>query len=119
MEKRLYSFIILGGVATSTRDDDYIFVPELQTAERLTFMGYKQYSITWVYKNDVWEMLDRSNLVSATFDSSNSDFPIGKGDWCLNNQSSLKSTDCRGSMQLKLTRVIININLILLLNVIS
>ena len=113
------NFHIRGLPDTSSIDDDYIFVPALQKADRLTFMGYKQYSIRWVYKNDVWEMLDRSNSVSATFDSSHLDFPIGRADWSLNNQSSLKSTDSRGSMQLKLTRVITNNNLILLLNVIK
>ena len=104
------NFHIRGLPDTSSIDDDYIFVPALQTADRLTFMGYKQYSIRWVYGNDMWEMLDRSNLVSGTFDSSHSDFPIGRRGWWLEDS---------GSIQLRLTRVKTHNSLIVLPNDVS
>ena len=101
------NFHIHGLPETSPVDHDYIFVPELQTGDRLTFMGHKQYLIRWVYKNNIWELLDRSHLERAigTFDSSGSKYPIGKGSWNVNDKTSIKPTDQRDSIKLKLSKV--------------
>ena len=82
-------FHIRGLPKTSPIDTDYIFEPRLQKENGMAFLGYRQYLIRWIYKNNSWEILDRSNLehVIGHFQNSQSKYPIGSGYWKISSDN--------------------------------
>ena len=88
-------------------DKDFIFVPEMQTGDGLTILGYKQYIIRWMYENGVWEIIDRSDSgqAIATFDNSPLKCPIGNGIWQIAAQNQFGTNNEDNLIHLKLSRV--------------
>ena len=76
----------------------------------MIFVGYKQYIIKWIYKNDIWEIFSRSGVkpVVGAFQGSFLNTPIGIGNWNITSEGSASDT-----MQLKLSKVNKNVTLLL------
>ena len=55
------NFHLHGIPATSNIDTDFIFVPEVQKAKELKFIGYKRNQISWKSEDEKWYLLDKSN----------------------------------------------------------
>ena len=100
-------FYFRGLPEISSVDKDFIFVPEMQTGDGLTILGYKQYLIRWMYENGVWEIIDRSDLgqAIATFDNSPSKFPVGNRIWQIAAQNHFGKNIKNNVINLKLSRV--------------
>ena len=95
-------FHIRGLPETSPIDLDYYFQTDIQQGGQMTVVGYKQYMIRWIYKNDIWEIFARSESfpVVGTFQGSRHNTPVGIGNWNITSEGSAFDT-----MQLKLSKV--------------
>ena len=102
------AFHIHGLPDTSPIDHNYLFLPKLQTGSGLTFTGYRQYQIDWLYSRKSWNISDRSDLQNpvAIFNISQSNFPIGKQNWFLRPDVT-QLPDGRNVTPLKLSKVIV------------
>ena len=99
-------FHIHGLPDTSPIDHNYLFLPKLQTGSGLSFAGFRQYQIDWLYSRKSWNISDRSDLQNpvAIFNISQSNFPIGKQNWFLRPDVT-QLPDGRNITPLKLSKV--------------
>ena len=111
------NFHIRGLPETSPIDNHFIFVPQLQTGDSLKFMGHRQYLIRWVYENNVWEMLDRSNLAQTigSFNNTLSNNPVGIGSWQKIDSKLFGTDNDVNPINLKLSKVKICHNFIMII----
>ena len=106
------TFNLRGAPKHSMIDDNYIFLPEDQTWDRLVFAGYKKTKIQWRYNTRMWliedESLSMSNLGHYN-QTPNSDIPIGRFSWHL-KQNSETSEESMYFTHLKLSKVSFSIS---------
>ena len=103
-------FHIHGLPDTSPIDHNYLFLPKLQTGSGLTFVGFRQYQIDWMYSGNAWNISDRSDLQNpvAIFNVSHHNYPIGKQNWFLRPDVT-QLPDGRNITPLKLSKVTMKI----------
>ena len=99
-------FHLHGLEETSLMDKRYIFVPQIQAANELLFIGHKQYQMSWFNKATRWQIFDRSDLTKPVgYHTINDDKTIvGKYDWCLYSDACSTSSN-EGKVTLKFSKV--------------
>ena len=88
-------------------DDNYIYLPEDQTWDRLVLAGYKKTKIRGSYSTGMWSIEDESLSMSNLGHynrTQNSDIPIGRFPWHL-KQNSGTSKESLYVTYLKLSKV--------------
>ena len=79
------NFHLHGMPDTSDTDTHYIFVPQIQNANELIFIGYKRYQISWKSEQGRWLILDRSDLNNTIgyHNITQEKVVVGKYEWNL------------------------------------
>ena len=100
------NFHIHGLPDTSPIDHNYLFLPKLQTGSGLSFTGFRQYQIDWLYGKTTWNISERSDLENPVgiFNISQLNCPIGKEEWFLRPDIT-PLPDGRNVTPLKLSKV--------------